>query len=57
MDMIAIDLGKDCDSKVGDQVELWGEHISADEIAKLCNTISYELFCQLTPRVPKQYLD
>jgi alanine racemase len=57
MDMLAVDLGPDSELTVGTTVELWGEHISADEIAKQCDTISYELFCQLTPRVPRKYLD
>lgn len=57
MDMLAVDLGPNSNLDVGAEVELWGENVSADEIAKRCNTISYELFCQLTPRVPKKYLD
>ena len=38
---------------VGDQVELIGEEISAQEIAELTGTIHYELICQLTARVPR----
>lgn len=51
MDMIAIDLS-DCEgARIGDEVTLWGEGLPADEIAALCGTISYELFCQVTARV------
>jgi alanine racemase len=56
MDMICVDLTGIDDVDVGSEVELWGENISATEIADLCNTISYELFCQITPRVKRVYL-
>lgn len=55
MDMLCIDISEQTDIDVGSEVELWGENISANEIATLCNTISYELFCQLTPRVKRVY--
>ncbi len=55
MDMLCIDLNDNDDIDVGAEVELWGEHINANEIASLCNTISYELFCQLTQRVKRIY--
>ena len=38
---------------VGDEVELIGEDITAEEIADLTGTIHYELICQLTARVPR----
>ena len=55
MDMLCIDLNDNDDIDVGAEVELWGKHINANEIASLCNTISYELFCQLTQRVKRIY--
>ena len=56
MDMVAIDLGENPDNiNVGESAELWGENISADEIAHLCGTICYELFCSVTARVPRRY--
>lgn len=55
MDMICIDITGYEDIDIGSDVELWGENIKANEIADLCNTISYELFCQLTPRVKRVY--
>lgn len=55
MDMLCIDITGFEDIDIGSDVELWGENISANEIAGLCNTISYELFCQLTPRVKRVY--
>jgi alanine racemase len=55
MDMLCIDISGQTDIDVGSEVELWGENVNANEVAKLCNTISYELFCQLTPRVKRIY--
>jgi len=55
MDMITVDVSAVDDVQLGDEVELWGEHLSADEIAQACQTIAYELFCQVTPRVPRFY--
>lgn len=54
MDMVNLDL-EGIDADVGDEVILWGEHLPADEIARHCGTISYELFCQVTSRVDFHY--
>ncbi len=51
MDMVTVDLRGLPEAAVGDSATLWGEGLPADEIAVLANTISYELFCQLTSRV------
>jgi alanine racemase len=32
---------------------LWGEGLSADEVATSAGTISYELLCRLAVRVPQ----
>ena len=50
MDMITVDIGE-ADVGVGDSVELWGTKLSADEVARCADTISYELFCGMTRRV------
>ena len=55
MDMLCIDITDQDDIDIGAEVELWGENINANDIAERCNTISYELFCQLTPRVKRVY--
>ncbi len=54
MDMITVALD-DIDARVGDEVILWGQGLAADEIAVASGTISYELFCKITSRVPFQY--
>lgn len=53
MDMITLDLRNMKDAHVGDQVVLWGEGLAVDEIATAAGTISYELLCQVTGRVPR----
>lgn len=54
MDMITVALD-DIDARIGDEVILWGQGLPADEIATASGTISYELFCKITSRVPFQY--
>ena len=51
MDMITVDL-RGTDAQQGDEVILWGEGLSADEVAASVGTIAYELFCHVTARVP-----
>ncbi|MCD6055199.1 MAG: alanine racemase [Gammaproteobacteria bacterium] len=53
MDMIAVDLRTQPEAQIGSPVVLWGEGLSAEEIAKFANTTAYELFCQVTPRVKR----
>ena len=52
MDMITIDV-TDLQVDVGASIVLWGDGLPADDIARHCQTIAYELFCQLTARVPR----
>jgi alanine racemase len=53
MDMITVDLRGVRDPRVGDRVVLWGEELPVDEIAAAAGTISYELLCRVTARVPR----
>lgn len=57
MDMLAMDLTHLPDTKVGDPVQLWGEHLPIEHVAKGAGTIPYELFCRLTDRVTIQMVD
>ncbi|MXP67380.1 catabolic alanine racemase DadX [Pantoea sp. Aalb] len=52
MDMMAIDLEPCPQASIGSKVELWGKEIKIDEVATSAGTISYELMCSLTSRVP-----
>lgn len=51
MDMLEIDVTDIPEAQVGSTVELWGEHIGVNDLAKLCGTIGYELLCSVKPRV------
>jgi alanine racemase len=53
MDMVTVDLRGLPDAKVGDPVVLWGEGLPVEEIAERSGTISYELLCCVTARVPR----
>ena len=56
MDMITVDITDAPEACIGSPVELWGELVDIDEVAALAGTISYELYCRLTPRVPRTNL-
>ena len=51
MDMLTVDLTACPGIQVGDRVELWGQHVPVEKIAKSAGTIPYELLCQVTQRV------
>ncbi|MDA0280386.1 MAG: alanine racemase [Proteobacteria bacterium] len=57
MDTIAIDLTGLDTVKIGDDVVLFGDGLSADEVARYADTVSYELFCKVTKRVEFVYTD
>ena len=52
MDMITVDISEIPEASIGTPVTLWGEGLSADEVAASAGTLSYELLCALAPRVP-----
>jgi len=55
MDLMTIDVTDLSGVKVGDDVELWGERVSVDDVAERSGTISYELLTGVTARVPRVY--
>ncbi len=55
MDMLAVDLSAVPEASAGDRVELWGERIPVDEVARWAGTIGYELLTGVTARVPRLY--
>ncbi|MCI2283160.1 alanine racemase [Colwellia sp. MSW7] len=58
MDMMMVDLSMfDKQNCIGFDVELWGDNILANNVAKCSETIAYALFCGLTRRVNKRYFD
>ena len=54
MDAVMIDV-TDADVKVGDHVEVFGRHISVDELARVRGTISYEVLTSVSRRVKRVY--
>jgi len=60
MDMCMVDVTDVADVAAGDEVVLIGrqgeEKITADEVAGLAGTISYEILCAISARVPRLYL-
>jgi alanine racemase len=51
MDMLSIDLTDVPQAQVGMTVELWGSHVSVDELAQRAGTVGYELLAGLPARV------
>lgn len=55
MDMMSVDLSEVSAADIGSRVILWGEGLPAEEVAAAAGTISYELMCAVTARVPFRY--
>lgn len=56
MDMIMVDLTPCPQAGIGSRVELWGEQIKIDQVAKAAGTVGYELMCALAQRVPVEII-
>ena len=56
MDMLFVDLTNIANAKIGSAVELWGDQVLANDVAKAAGTIAYELFCNVK-RVQYKYTD
>jgi alanine racemase len=59
MDLTMVDLTEVPGTRIGDEVILWGgageAMISVNDVARLAQTISYELLCTVGRRVPRVY--
>jgi alanine racemase len=55
MDLVTIDVTDIPEARFGDEVVLLGGDISVEELARRAGTISYEVFCRITKRVPRVY--
>lgn len=55
MDMCMADISHICDAKVGDEVIIFGEELPIEEHADKIGTISYEMLCNVSVRVPRIY--
>ena len=57
MDMCMIDATELPRLAPGDEVEVYGGHMLCETAAKACGTISYELLCAVSKRVPRIYFE
>lgn len=57
MDMCMLDVTEVPDVKIGDEVTVFGDGLPLEEKADALGTITYELLCAVSPRVPRIYLD
>jgi alanine racemase len=61
MDMIAVEVTGIDGVEAGSPATLIGERggrlVGADEIARACGTISYEILCGISRRVPRVYVE
>jgi alanine racemase len=55
MDLVTIDVTDIPNAAHGDEVVLLGDGITASEIAARIDTIPYEVFCNISARVPRVY--
>jgi alanine racemase len=59
MDNLTVDLGPETDVKVGDEATIigadGGERQTAEDLARRVGTISYEIVCGISARVPRAY--
>ena len=57
MDMCMIGLDEEANVRPGDVAEVFGPNLPVERHAAIADTISYELLCNLAPRVPRIYRD
>ena len=56
MDMCMIDASDVPDVKAGDEVTIFGDSITCEELAERSGTIAYEILCGINKRIPRIYL-
>lgn len=58
MDMCIVQLSEGMDVKKGDEAVVFGAgELTAEDVARSADTISYEVLCALSERIPKRYFD
>jgi alanine racemase len=55
MDQILIDV-TEVSAEIGDEVTIWGQNLPVEGVAEQAGTISYELLCAVSARVPRVYV-
>ena len=57
MDSFMVDVTDIEDVKLGDEVIIWdNENIKLDDLAEKCDTINYEILCNISQRVPRKFI-
>lgn len=56
MDQLVLDLSGIDDVKVGDEVIIYGKDNPVEYFADLLETISYEIYCDISERIPRLYV-
>ena len=57
MDLCMLDITDLPEAQVGSVATVFGGLVSCDELAAAAGTISYELCCAVSPRIPRVYLE
>lgn len=57
MDMTMVDVTDIGDVQEGDEAEVFGSHITVQEVAKQCGTIAYEILTDVSQRVKRVYIE
>ncbi|MSN96065.1 alanine racemase [Campylobacter sp. FMV-PI01] len=56
MDQCMVKIPLNMDVKIGEFATIFDENLTADEVAKRSNTISYEVLCSMQRRIPRVYV-
>ena len=56
MDQCMVDLTDLPQVQVGDELEVWGTHLSIDDASAMAGTICNETICGISKRVPRVYI-
>ena len=57
MDMVMVDVTDIAEAKEGDTVEIFGNNLPIQQVAKWCHTIAYEVMTTISQRVKRVYVE
>ncbi len=57
MDQFCVDVTEIPEAKMGDRVTIFGEGLPVEQVARWAETISYEIVCGVSKRVPRKYTE
>jgi Alr-MurF fusion protein len=55
MDLIIVDITS-VNAKIGDEVIMFDKNLPIEELARVCQTIPYEVLCRISSRIKRNYL-